>query len=247
MVFSIALVEDDPRLQEEMQRAVSDWCREHQLDLQLQVFDGGEAFLQKASTQSYQLVIMDIYLTGMDGIETARRFRQMNLHSLLVFSTTSLEHMPQAFPCHAFDYLIKPVQLDQLHHTLAEAVQQLHLQEPSLTFVNGKQQVTLHYGDIYAVVSKQNYCQVQGSESFTARTTFSSVENSLRKDGRFCTINRGILVNLDEVVHFQDGICLMQDGTTYPLNTRRQNQLKQQLIEHRFRRREERMRRASYE
>ena len=75
--------------------------------------------------------------------------------------------------------------------------------------------------------------------------TLSQIQELLENDSRFLVINRGVLVNLDYVESMDGLICLMKDQRTFPLNTRKHVQLEQALIEHRFRRRKEKLRRRS--
>ena len=83
------------------------------------VYDSGERFL--SSESRYDLVFLDIVMEGMDGIETARRLREMDMRCLIVFLTTSSEYAWDAFPVHPFDYLLKPVDETRLEQVLCEA------------------------------------------------------------------------------------------------------------------------------
>ena len=51
--------------------------------------------------------------------------------------------------------------------------------------------------------------------------TFSTAKELLEKDGRFLSLNRGLLVNMDEVVDIEEGICTLKDGMTLPVNVRK--------------------------
>ena len=76
----------------------------------------------------------------------------------------------------------------------------------------------------------------------------SGIETAMKlreKDSRFLVVNRGVLVNLDYVESMDGLTCLMKDKRTFPLNTRKHGQLEQALIEHRFRRRKEELRRRT--
>ena len=85
----------------------------------IDLYASGEAFL--ASQSRYDLIFLDIVMEGMDGIETARQFRARDMDCLIVFLTSSREYVWEAFPMHAFDYLVKPVEQERLDRVLEEA------------------------------------------------------------------------------------------------------------------------------
>jgi DNA-binding LytR/AlgR family response regulator len=70
-------------------------------------FDSGEAFL--ASEEPYDLVFMDIYMTGMTGLQTIEKYRRRSPDCPVIFTTTSKEHALEAFALEAEQYLIKPI------------------------------------------------------------------------------------------------------------------------------------------
>ena len=164
---------------------------------------------------------------------------------ILIFLTSSPEHMPDAFHCHAFDYLIKPIDNERLRKTILDALAFLPEKEEYLELPVRKQNVPIFYSDIRYVLASSNYCMVYTKEEYRCRMSFSQLEKLLEKDSRFLTINRGVLINLDYVESMDGLICLMKDKRTFPLNTRKHTQLEQALIEHRFRRRKEKLRRRS--
>lgn len=239
MRLAIAIVDDDSNFRQELRNEVVKWGMEKCYSLDIDLFPDGESFLQTAKRRKYQVVFFDIYMAELDGIETARHYRQMDMHSLIIYTTSSSEHMPQAFSCHTFDYLLKPVDPVRLQKALEDAAKRLCLQEPYLQFEHGKMLISIYYSDIHIIVAQQNYCKIHGRENIVCRRTFSSMERQLCQDERFCVVNRGVLVNLDFVESLSNGVCRMKDGSSFPLNTRRATLLKQVLIDHRFLRRQQ--------
>ena len=153
--------------------------------------------------------------------------------------------MSDAFRCHAFDYLVKPLDLEQMKKTILDALAFLPEKEQYLNLSVRKQNVPIFYSDIRYVLASSNYCMVYTKEEYRCRTSFSQLQKLLENDSRFLVVNRGVLVNLDYVESMDGLTCLMKDKRTFPLNTRKHGQLEQALIEHRFRRRKEELRRRT--
>lgn len=97
------------------------------------VLASGEAALQRLAQQSFDLILLDIRLPGMSGLEVCRRLKAdpRLRHIPIIFVTTYHDHQmrAQAFALGAAEYLTKPFQVQHLlgcvlrHVTLAAARQ----------------------------------------------------------------------------------------------------------------------------
>ena len=243
--MKIAIVDDDAQDTDRLAAFLAEWSEEHHLDFSVTVFHKSSDFLKAFETARYSLVFMALYMAPPSGIETAMTIRDTDSHALLIFLTSSPEHMSDAFRCHAFDYLVKPFDLEQMKKTILDALAFLPEKEQYLNLSVRKQNVPIFYSDIRYVLASSNYCMVYTKEEYRCRTSFSQLQKLLENDSRFLVVNRGVLVNLDYVQSMDGLTCLMKDKRTFPLNTRKHGQLEQALIEHRFRRRKEELRRRT--
>jgi two-component system response regulator AlgR len=65
------------------------------------------------------LVLLDIRMPGMDGIETARHLSRLQERPAVIFTTAYDEHALAAFDARAIDYLLKPIRSERLREALA--------------------------------------------------------------------------------------------------------------------------------
>ncbi|MEJ2037544.1 MAG: response regulator [Desulfosarcinaceae bacterium] len=85
--------------------------------------DGGEAALAVLNQDPVDVVVLDVRMQGMDGIEVLRAIKACNPEVEVVMLTghASVEAAVQGMALGAFDYLMKPVGIDELLFKLQDA------------------------------------------------------------------------------------------------------------------------------
>jgi len=231
----IAIVDDDPTLRITLRHFLHKWHTEKQLPLEMLEFDNGDDFLASCDQNNYDIVFMDIFMEKKNGIETASEMRLNRKDTILIFLTSSMDHMPDAFSVHAFGYLIKPLMPDKLYKIMNDVQALLHTDERTLDItVVGKVDLTLRYSEILYINSDSNYCIIHCPEPCKSRGPFAALCEPLLQSPEFCVINRGILVNLSHVREMSATDCLMDNGDTLPLNTKKSSAIRQQFQSFKF-------------
>ena len=82
--------------------------------------DGPQA-LDRAQALVPELVLMDIRMPGMDGLEAARHLQKLDNPPAVVFTTAYGDHALEAFEAQAIDYLLKPIHHERLQQALDKA------------------------------------------------------------------------------------------------------------------------------
>jgi two-component system response regulator AlgR len=81
----------------------------------------GQEALAIAAEVSPDVVLLDIRMPGMDGIETAHHLNNFDPSPAIVFTTAYDEYAIDAFEASAIGYVLKPVRLERLERALAQA------------------------------------------------------------------------------------------------------------------------------
>ena len=81
----------------------------------------GEQALRRVQQLRPDLVLMDIRMPGMDGLEAARHIAKLENPPALVFATAYGDHALEAFETEAIDYLLKPIHPQRLQQALDKA------------------------------------------------------------------------------------------------------------------------------
>jgi two-component system, LytTR family, response regulator AlgR len=81
----------------------------------------GHAALRQTDSLAPDVVLLDVRMPGMDGLETARHLNVLEEPPAVIFTTAYDQYAVEAFQAHAVGYLLKPVRREQLAASLARA------------------------------------------------------------------------------------------------------------------------------
>jgi DNA-binding NtrC family response regulator len=124
MAESILIVDDEETLRESMGRMMA---RE---GYAVATSGSGEEALELLGTRGFDLVITDIFLPGIDGLEVLRKCREKNPEQMVVIMTAfaSLETAVDALRAGAYDYIMKPIMHEEIKLLVKGALRQRSLQ-----------------------------------------------------------------------------------------------------------------------
>jgi DNA-binding NtrC family response regulator len=99
---------------------------------------GGEA-LSWLQQQAADIVVLDVRMPGMDGIQTLRAIKRDHplLEVILLTGHASLEIAREGMQLGAFDYLMKPIDIDELLYKLEDAYQKKTIQQHKIRSIEG--------------------------------------------------------------------------------------------------------------
>jgi len=192
------------------------------------------------------VVLLDIRMPGMTGIEVARHLGALEHPPAIVFTTAYDEYALQAFEVHALDYLLKPFGKDRFQQTLRHAREALerrragdlgrrllalvHGAKPTeppqverLVVKSGGRVFFLRTDEIDWIEAAGNYVRLHlGTESHLFRETMNRMESRL-DPRRFARIHRSRIVNTERIKEMQpwfngDYIVILRDGTRLTLS-----------------------------
>ena len=226
MLWNIAIVDDS---EPDREALIGDLRARIAGQDALSVMDyaSAQALLDAWRPGAFQLVFLDICMEGMNGVELARQLRTRDASVLIVFLTSSVEFMPETFPVHPFDYLVKPCRFEDLSRVLKEARRVLTLPEPELLVRADRQELRIPYGNISAAQSQGHAVVIElaAGEHIRSAMTFSEIEHELSADPRFLQCNRGILLNMDHIASTDGSVFIMKNGARFPIRIREQRAL----------------------
>jgi len=169
----------------------------------------GEEALERHASQSFDLVLLDLLMPGMDGIEVLKNMRKVSPQVVVVIITAyaSVESAISAMKSGAFDYVQKPFKHDELLLTVKRALEHKRLQEENLrlkdelkrkfSFENiiGKSKVMQDVFEVIKAAAPTRSTILLEGESGTGKELVSRAihQNSDRAAFPFVVVNSGSL------------------------------------------------------
>ena len=145
----------------------------------------GAKLLALAAEHHPQLVLLDVEMPGVSGVDCARELQDSDPHTILIFATAHDKYMADAFEVYAFDYLLKPFKAERALATLERAKSVLKTREDAAQSAKPVEprpqsgRILLKHRDGVSVINMEDILLVQREERATVLYTVN--------DGRYVT------------------------------------------------------------
>lgn len=192
----IAIVEDNPADAEKLKLYLLKYMKNGEEKWTIRHYCDAAAFLKECD--DFSLVIMDIDMPGISGIEAARKLRERDKDTVLMFMTNMPQYALQGYAVDAIDYVIKPVSYQDFALKMKKAERYIRSnsdQSILLMAVTGIVKISIL--DIVYVESSLHYItyHMKDGQNYRVRGKLSQAEEKLPR-GRFSRCNNSYLVNL---------------------------------------------------
>ena len=205
--------------------------------------DGVISALKQIKERTPQIVFLDIHLGDGSGFDILELLPSIDFK--VIFTTASDAFAIKAFKYSAIDYLLKPIDPDELTEAVKNAVSQYKLEHPQVELLKqhlnkdeGISQIALstleriHVVDIASIVrceSSDNYTTFyfEDAKKIMVSKTLKTYENLLSSSG-FYRVHQKHLVNKDfikEFVKSEGGYLLLRNNDSIPVSTRKRTQV----------------------
>ena len=102
----IAICDDEKTYIEKLKNDINS-LQTHENEFEFSEFESGESFIEQFSKDKYDLVILDIEMKDLNGLQTAEFLRQIDKNVILIFMTSFDKFVYQGYEVKAFRYILK--------------------------------------------------------------------------------------------------------------------------------------------
>ena len=195
----IAIVEDEAPQRALLAAHVREAAQKRGTNADVVEYADAEA-IAKADTSALDLIMMDIDMPGMSGMEAAGLIRRRNAQVQIAFCTNLVTRALDGYAVQALDFLVKPVSSGRIGELLEKAARMKELQRPRTLTLRAQDNVLIvPIGDIlYAETYGRKLRLHTRRETLDLRMTIAALEEQLPERG-FFRVHNAYLVALAHV------------------------------------------------
>ena len=225
--INIAVCEDTKTDEEKLLAILAD----SQISNRCTVFESGEALLENYRPGTYDLILSDIYMEGLSGVETIARVREMDEEVPVAFVTTSTEFALESYRLSVLKYIEKPFKEKQIREILTLAKMKKD-SAPALMVLRNRKEERIPYSRILYLEQQTHHLNIYLTEKemvqlYDKLATFMPQ----LQENDFYSCHKSYCVNLNFVRSIDKELrCfIMQDGSNVPIRRESMSDAKKAL------------------
>lgn len=212
--MKIFLLDDDRRSIAQMEAYIQECANKMSVSMQSQGFTDPEAFLKayEEDEEKPYLVILQVELQKMSGIEVARTLRDQGSTVRLILVDTSDKYAMDAFDVHADGYLKKPVSYQDFVNAMSRFRVRFATESHTIQVRAERSKVNLHTANIlYAESIGHNVWIYTKEGEYKTPLTMSKLTEALQEEKSFLGCGRSYLVNMAYISQMENEVIVMTD------------------------------------
>ena len=236
----IALCDDDEAELLKVKQVLEGFIVKNQSHEQIsyRMFTEGDKLLSSINKSGgYDLLILDVLMPGMNGIELAEEIRCSNNDCKIIFLTSSPEFALNSYKVNAFFYLLKPISASELEPLLNRALFEL-IKEKSASIVvkeTGKlTRIKIHTIQYVESIRHTICFHLRNHQVLYCNGTMNEFCEVLLPDLKFVKCHKSFIINMDYVTSITSKDFIMSDKTIIPISRQTYKQIKASYIDYFF-------------
>ena len=214
-MIGVAIVDDDRYMLENARQILRDIVHGYE-GVRIDIFQSAADFLDAMKLYRYQILITDIDMPEINGIELCKRARKICPEIYIIFLTAYVEYAIDSYRMDAYQYILKSEIEDRFPETAGRLVEMVSKSQ---------------HCDIICIrkMKKSKYVEFITYERILYER--NSIEKTLEKlnSDEFVSVERGCAVNLRHVTKIEDTIINLSNGMIVEASTVRVKEIKESL------------------
>lgn len=216
--YRIAVCDDDDIIREDLCSLCREILTDESIAYEITAFSAACELEEKLNAEGclFDLLILDIQMEGMTGMELAHSLRARGDRVSIIFVTACDDYLSEGYGVQPIHFLLKPVRREALANALHTDLKLNHLPKTAVLHI-GNKILHLSLADIKYVESYNHSIIIhQGTGSSTYYFSLADLEKQLPA-GHFARCHNSYLVNLNEVQEIVRTELSLQGGKTLPV------------------------------
>jgi DNA-binding LytR/AlgR family response regulator len=219
-MLSVSICDDETVEVEYLTACVNRWAEQRETPVSVASYESAESFLFAYGQEAApDILLLDIQMKGMDGVQLARRLRESNDSTQIIFITGYTDFMAEGYDVSALHYLLKPVVEEKLGEVLDRAVVRLKAEGCVLLVQTQAGPVRLPANEILCAEAFAHYVSIQTKNGeYETRANIGAIEQELGEG--FIRCHRSYVVNLRRIKRITKTDAVLENDRLVPLSRR---------------------------
>lgn len=198
------------------------YCRLHcNKNIEIFCFENAETLIRHYNENDFfDVVIIDIYLSDCTGIDLAKKIREINPYSKIIFLTVSRDFAVDAFTVNATHYLVKPCTKDELFSALDKAISSMaNDHTANMIFNVGSTKTKIDIKKILYFETSKHYqiARTIDDRQYSIRITNENMSKQISHFDCFFRCGRTYIVNMEYISEINSKVIVFDNGATLPM------------------------------
>lgn len=228
----IAICDDEEVQQKLLKKYLEEWAGIHGVMLEMKFFLSGEEFaFSWEDDRNYDLLILDIEMGRLSGMELAGNIRRQDEEIPILFVTGYDRYMAQGYEVAALHYLLKPIHKEKFFAVL-DKLKRKEKQEAKLLFQAEEGAVSLPVSKIWYLEARAHQCILYtAEEEYILHSSIGEMVQYLGNQREFVRCHRSYLVNVQHIAAIVKPELILDDRRRLPVSRSAEKEVNQAFIE----------------
>lgn len=231
-MITIVVCEDDAVYRREVGRMIREVGKEQAYNLRVKEYADANALLAAMDgAKGIDILFLDIELGNANGIETAKLLRNRYPGLILIYLTSYKDYVYDALKTEPIDFLIKPVDKEEIKECLIKAVGKIC----DLDFIRVKDDAGychVRIDEILYISSRGKYIYITAAKGkeYKVLAKLNDFEKLFEKYEIFIRIHKSHLVNFNYVLRYENKKVIMRNEQELSISRDRRNEVRERYL-----------------
>ena len=183
----------------------------------------GEELIEKHKISPFDIIFLDIEMSGISGIETGHTIRKMDRDAIIIFITSHKQYVLESFTVEAFDFIEKPIEADKIKKTLQRAIRKYKDQHYIINYRWQGISFSLDISDIVSIEAFRGRVLFQTTSKkgeYECNGSLDDYERDLQIYG-FLRTHRNALINMRYIKRIEDNVIITSCNSEVEMSARK--------------------------
>lgn len=211
-MIKIVLCEDQIQHQKTVEKFLQEVLGENNIEYELKIYISGEDLLE-SYPKSTDIFILDIQMKKINGMDVARKIREIDKNKPeIIFTTSLIEYIQEGYEVRAYRYLLKPIIYEDLKkHILSCIDEVINKRDKFIIVENKSESYKINIEDImYIEIQRKDMSIHTENKIYETKMTMDKIEKEL-SNHNFYRCHKSFLVNIDYVDNVKQYVAILEN------------------------------------